>query len=88
MLIHLDSLRRTPLAEQIVKGIGRMVDERILRPGTRPPSIRQFAATHSVSKLTVVNAYDQLVASGYIRSRPGAGFFVNKPCQPEFSVNP
>ena len=83
MLIRLDSSLPTLLTEQIVKGIGRLVDERILRSGTRLPSIRQFAATHSVSKLTVVNAYDQLVASGHVRSRPGAGFFVNKPCRPE-----
>ena len=83
MLIHLDSSQRAPLAEQIVKGIGRLVEERILRPGTRLPSIRQFAATHGVSKLTVVNAYDQLVASGFVQSRPGAGFFVNKPCRLE-----
>ena len=83
MLVHLDSTQRTPLAEQIVKGIGRLVDERILRTDTRLPSIRQFAATHSVSKFTVVNAYDQLVATGHIQSRPGAGFFVSTPCRQE-----
>ncbi len=80
MLIHLDSSQRTPLTEQIVRGLARMVEERVLRPGTRLPSIRQFAASHKVGKFTVVNAYDQLVAAGYVQSRPGAGFFVNRPC--------
>ena len=83
MLIRLDSSLQTPLTEQIVKGIGRLVEERALRPDTRLPSIRQFAERHSVSKCTVVNAYDQLVASGHVQSRPGAGFFVNKPCRQE-----
>jgi DNA-binding transcriptional MocR family regulator len=57
------------------------VDERQLRPEARLPSIRQFAATHDVSKFTVVQAYDRLVASGHIQSRLGSGFFVSKPAQ-------
>ena len=83
MLIRLDSLQPASLTEQIVKGIGRLVEERIVRPGTRLPSIRQFADGHNVSKCTVVHAYDQLVTSGHIQSRPGAGFFVIKPCGQE-----
>ena len=79
MLLRLESSQREPLTEQIVKGIGRLVDDRALRPGTRLPSIRQFAADHNVSNFTVVHAYDQLVVSGYIQSRHGAGFFVRNP---------
>ena len=81
MLIRLDSSQRVPLTEQIVKGIGRLVEDRALRPGTRLPSIRQFATAHNVSKFTVVHAYDQLVVSGHLQSRQGAGFFVSRPCQ-------
>lgn len=83
MLIRMESSQRVPLTEQIVKGIARMVEERALRPGTRLPSIRQFAAAHEVSKFTVVNAYDQLVVAGYVQSRQGSGFFVSKPNRPE-----
>ena len=83
MLLRLESSQREPLTEQIVKGIGRLVDDRALRPGTRLPSIRQFAADHNVSNFTVVHAYDQLVVSGYIQSRHGAGFFVNNPDRPD-----
>lgn len=83
MLIRLDASQRTPLTEQIVRGAVRLIEERVLRPGTRLPSIRHFADTHHVSKFTVVNAYDQLVVAGYVRSRPGAGFYVDRPCQLE-----
>ena len=83
MLIRLDLSQQAPLTEQIVKGIGQLVDERTLRPGTRLPSIRQFAEGHNVSKCTVVNAYDQLIASGHVQSRPGTGFFVTRSCWPE-----
>lgn len=83
MLVRLDSSQHVPLTDQIVKGIAHLVEGRALRPGTRLPSIRKFAADHDVSKFTVVHAYDQLVASGYIQSRHGAGFFVNRLNRPE-----
>lgn len=86
MLIQLDSSLREPLTEQIVKGIGRLVDKGILRSGAKLPSIRQFADAHHVSKFTVVHAYDQLVVSGHIESRQRAGFFVSKPILPEMPV--
>ena len=82
MIVQLDGLKRESLTSQIVSGIQGLVDRRTLLPETRLPSIRQFAAAHSVSTYTVVQAYDRLVASGYIRSRAGAGFFINAPPQP------
>jgi DNA-binding transcriptional MocR family regulator len=68
-----------PLAEQIVTGIRRQIDDRHLRPGGKLPSIRAFADTHKVSRSTVVEAYDRLVAMGYLQSRRGAGFYVTTP---------
>jgi len=65
-----------PLAEQIVSGIKRQIEDRLLRPGTRLPSIRSFAESYKVSRFTVVEAYDRLVAMGYVHSRRGAGFYV------------
>jgi DNA-binding transcriptional MocR family regulator len=64
-----------PLADQIVSGIKRQIDDRHLRPGTKLPSIRNFAQDHGVSRFTVVEAYDRLVAMGYLQSRRGAGFY-------------
>ena len=81
MLVHVDPSHSDPLTDQIVREIQRLVDARALRPDFRLPSIRQFAADHDVSKFTVVQAYDRLVASGHIESRLGAGFFVCKPAQ-------
>lgn len=76
MIVRIDTSRPDTLTDQIVNGIQCLVDNRGLRHETRLPSIRRFAADHDVSKFTVVQAYDRLVASGYIQSRPGAGFFV------------
>lgn len=64
-----------PLVEQIVAGIKRHIDDRHLRPGAKLPSIRRFAESNRVSRFTVVEAYDRLVAMGYLYSRRGAGFY-------------
>ena len=37
-----------PLADQIVSGIKRQIDDRHLRPGTKLPSIRNFAPRSTV----------------------------------------
>jgi DNA-binding transcriptional MocR family regulator len=64
-----------PLRDQIVAGIKQQIDDRHLLPGTKLPSIRSFADTYRVSRFTVVEAYDRLVAMGYLQSRRGAGFY-------------
>ena len=66
----------TPLVVQIVEGFRLLIEDGSLRPGSKAPSIRQFAHAHGVSVFTVVDAYDRLVAQGYFASRPHSGFFV------------
>ena len=75
-LLTLNPEDSVPLVEQIVAGIKRLTEERVLRTGTRLPSIRNFATQHNVSRFTVVDAYDRLVALGYLASRRGSGFYV------------
>lgn len=69
----------TPLTDQIVVGIKGQIDDRHLRPGARLPSIRSLAESCAVSRFTVVEAYDRLVAMGYLQSRRGAGFYATVP---------
>jgi DNA-binding transcriptional MocR family regulator len=67
-----------PLVSQIVEGLRRLITDQTLRPGAKLPSIRAFAAAHSVSVFTVVEAYDRLVAQGWLQSRGNTGFFVRR----------
>lgn len=67
-----------PLLDQIVHELRRRIESRELRPGSKLLSIRAFAEQHRVSRFTVVEAYDRLVALGCVRSQRGAGFFVAK----------
>jgi DNA-binding transcriptional MocR family regulator len=73
------------LIDQIVRSVAARIDDRLLRGGARMPSIRAFAAAHGVSPFTVVAAYDKLVATGYLESRRGAGFFVRE--RPAMALN-
>ena len=76
MQIQVDNTRPQPLVEQIVTAIRGQIDDRILRPGMRLPPIRRLAEMQKVSRFTVVEAYDRLVAQGYLDSRRGSGFYV------------
>lgn len=66
------------LVDQIVRSIEARIDDKLLRSGARMPSIRQFAEQHKVSRFTVVEAYDRLVAKGFLESRRGSGFYVRE----------
>ena len=44
-----------------------------LRPGQRVPSTRSLAAELNVSRIPVLNAYEQLLAEGYLETFVGAG---------------
>ncbi len=70
------------LVERIVAWHVRRIDDRLLRPGSKLASIRQFADQHRVSRFTVVEAYDRLIARGYIESRRGSGFYVRERAAP------
>lgn len=76
IVVALDRSEARPLIGQIVDAIRGHIDQRTILPGARLPSIRQFAALHNVSRATVVEAYDRLVALGQVEARRGAGFFI------------
>jgi DNA-binding transcriptional MocR family regulator len=66
------------LVDQLVERFRRRIDERMLKPGAKLPSIRLLAEREGVSRFTVVEAYDRLVGQGLIESKRGAGFFVKE----------
>lgn len=65
-----------PLYSQLYHWIKREIEEGRLLPGTKMPSIRQFATHLRVSRNTVVSAYQQLQSEGYLESTPKSGIWV------------
>ena len=61
---------------RIFHRIARMIDQGALRPGDRVPSVRRFSRQESVSISTILQAYVQLEAQGFIEARPQSGFYV------------
>ncbi|MDE6597529.1 MAG: PLP-dependent aminotransferase family protein, partial [Clostridia bacterium] len=49
-----------------------------IKCGEKLPSKRSLAENLSVSVITVQNAYDQLLAEGYVRSEERSGYFVEE----------
>ncbi len=49
-----------------------------LKRGDKLPSKRSLAENLSVSVITVQNAYEQLLAEGYVRSKERSGYFVEE----------
>lgn len=65
--------------EEITSRITRAIEQGLLLPGKRLPALRAAAQEYGVSKNTVVEAYDRLVARGRLESRQGSGFYVLAP---------
>ncbi|MET3576813.1 PLP-dependent aminotransferase family protein [Bhargavaea ullalensis] len=76
LIVPIDREGGEPIYVQIYEGVRDKITDGSLPVGTKLPSKRKFADNLSVSNTTVELAYGQLLAEGYISSRPRSGFFV------------
>jgi GntR family transcriptional regulator/MocR family aminotransferase len=75
-VIQLDRDDEKPLYQQIYECLGEAILNGQLVPGLRLPSTRDLADTLSVSRNTVMNAFEQLLAEGYLMAAVGSGTYV------------
>jgi GntR family transcriptional regulator/MocR family aminotransferase len=75
--VAVDREAAKPLYRQICDGYREAIVERRLTAGQRLPSSRALAAALGISRIPVLNAFDQLLAEGYFESRVGSGTFVS-----------
>lgn len=75
--IRLDTSSATPLHRQLYDALRAAILGGSLKPGTRLPATRALAETLGVSRNTVIGAFEQLYAEGYIEGRTGSGTFVS-----------
>lgn len=71
--IEVDFSGDEPLHRQLYLALKRAILEGRLRAGDRLPSTRILAEDYDVSRTTVLNAFDQLTAEGYLEGRTGSG---------------
>ena len=76
--LHLDSKSKMNLQMQIYEQLAALIRERRLKAGGVLPSSRDLSKQLGVSRNTVSEAYEKLVADGYINTAPARGTFVSK----------
>jgi GntR family transcriptional regulator/MocR family aminotransferase len=75
--IALDRTKGTALFRQIATAISNDIRRGRLRPGDRLPGTRTLARSLGVQRLTVVSAFDELAAEGWIVTHAARGAFVS-----------
>jgi GntR family transcriptional regulator/MocR family aminotransferase len=75
--IHLDPASRAPVYLQIVAALVREIQRGRFQPGDRLPGYRTLAESLGVGKNTVLSAYRELQAEGWVTSTVGGGSVVS-----------
>ena len=86
-LISYSRSDNTAVYIQISNRFINLIQQGIIRPGTRLPGSRSLSLQIGVNRLTVSKAYDELVIQGWIESKGSRGMFV---CGviPDIQANP
>src|SRR5690242_19636581 len=79
-MLHLDGTG--PLYQQVCRTVREEILTGSLAPGERVLSTRSLASLLKVSRNTVIMAYEQLLAEGYLEARIGAAGTIVASVQP------
>lgn len=74
--ITLEREGEEPLYRQLIQQIRAQIDSGDLPAGARLPASRNLARQLNLSRISVVNAYSELRAAGYLSAQAGRGTFV------------
>jgi len=77
-VLDIDSQAQGPLFLRIAHAVAQDVTRGRLRPGARLPGSRSLARSLGVHRNTVVAAYAELAAEGWVEARAGGGTFVSR----------
>ncbi len=78
LIFQLEKNNSKPLYEQLYIGIKNAIIHKQIEVGAKLPSKRRLAEFLNISQTTIEIAYAQLLAEGYIMSKPRVGFFVEE----------
>jgi DNA-binding transcriptional regulator YhcF (GntR family) len=75
-LISIQNNLGLPKYRQIILSIEKAIDDEKLKKGDRLPSVNKVCLSFSLSRDTVLQAYDELKKRGIIYAIPGKGYYV------------
>lgn len=74
--IALDRDAEEPIYRQLIRAVKLQIESGTLPAGARLPASRDLAQQLNISRISVVNAYAELRAEGYLSAHAGRGTFV------------
>jgi GntR family transcriptional regulator / MocR family aminotransferase len=74
---HIDRTSTSSVFSQVSKGVVNIIQRGVLRPSDRLPSVRKLAGILNIHPRTVVAAYEDLEAQGWIETLARKGVFVS-----------
>lgn len=74
--IPIDRSLDIPLTRQVYQQIREQILNGDLQSGEKLPSTRELSSELNVSRNVILEAYDQLLAEGFLVAKRGAGTFV------------
>lgn len=74
--VAIDRRQRRPVYGQLYDWFRAAITDGRIRPGQRLPSTRSMAAELRISRISVSNAYEQLLSEGYLETFVGSGTYV------------
>ncbi len=74
---QVDRAAATPVFRQIYLQVRSAILLRTFPPGTKLPSTRELAKRLSVARASVVSAYEQLFAEGFVSGKVGSGTYIS-----------
>ncbi|MFC4276971.1 MocR-like pyridoxine biosynthesis transcription factor PdxR [Achromobacter aloeverae] len=77
LLRRLDRSEKEPLSRQIYTVLRMLILDGEIAAGVKMPATRTLATDLGLSRNTVMHAYEQLLAEGYVESAFGSGTFVS-----------
>src|SRR5580704_3976611 len=86
-MIRIQPASGVPVYLQIAQSVIKEIKTGIVKPGMKMPGTRELCGQLKVHRQTVVKAYDDLYAQGWIFSSPAKGTFVSEHL-PEITPRP
>lgn len=77
-MFQIDKFGRTPIYEQVIEQVERLIATGVLKADDQLPSVRTLSSELSVNPNTLQKAYSELERCGVSYSVPGNGRFVSR----------
>ncbi len=77
-MLTIDRFSQTPIYEQIISEIERLILLGLLEQGGALPSVRNLSQELSINPNTLQKAYSELERRGICKSVPGTGRFISE----------